>query len=349
MKIKKLFLLVMIMGIFSFLFGCSKKPSPVEEESEVIARVELPEGVKLSGFYMNHSGMRMNPYYILKTTDSGTYMKITDKCPEDYWMYSEESAESLIQPAEYFGYVETVREDERASLVCLEDESVIHQLEECIAKYGALGWDGYDKSKAMPNVTDSGDNYNLYLELSDGTTVKMHGYNTSPSGFRELYQEAVQIFQSCSDDSGYEAIKKAVVKETHDFYMEENSVVEKPAVTLAEKIRGSYMYYPKREETKLDQSAVKEKEEEGFNEEYLIKFRYINQALVAEVNYQRDFNSVYSRHRVELNPVSEQALESTTETSVQLAGREFSGFSMFGEYWDDAVSLELQVVDEGLA
>jgi len=348
MEMKRLFLLVMVMGIFSFLFGCSKKSNPVPEEPEAIARVEFPKGVKLSGFYMNHSGMQMNPYYVLKTTDSGTYMKITDKCPEDYWIYSGGSAEGLVQPAEYFGYVETVREDEKASLVCLEDEAVIRQLEECIARYGALGWDGYDESKTMPNVMDSGDNYNLYLELSDGTTVKMHGYNTCPSGFRELYQEAVQIFHSYSDDSGYEAIKKAVVKETYDFYMEEKFGVEKTAETLAEKIRGSYMYYPEKEKTKLDYSATEEKEE-GFSEEYLIEFRYINHALVAEVNYQRDFNSVYSRHMVELNPVSEHALESTTETIVQLAAREFSGFSMFGEYWDDAVSVELQVVDEGLA
>ena len=469
MKIKTLFLLVMIMGIVSFLFGCSKKPNPAAEEPKVIVPVELPEGVKLTGFYMNHSGMRMNPYYILKTTDSGTYMKITNKRPADYWMYGGEKTDGLIQPVEYFGYVETVREDEKASLICLEDETVIRQLEECIAKYGALGWDGYDKSKAMPDVKDSGDNYNLYLELSDGTTVRMHGYNICPSGFQELYQETVRIFQACSDYSryvaknftdspceylqvelkdsehpyvcsklclrkhggewsvlledeagnvlekgtkiadyvatgqevpferfldlmsryqveewngyikpgssmgqhfnifmrfedrtefeargsefpeGYEAFKNAFVKEIYDFYMEEKFGVEKPVVTFAEKIRGSYMYYPKRDETKLDQSAVEEKEEDGFNEEYLIEFRYINQTLVAEVNYQRDFNSVYSRHMVELNPVSEQALESTTETTVQLTGREFSGFSMSGEYWDDAVSLDLQVVDEGLA
>lgn len=207
MKIKYILLLVMLMGVFTLLVGCRKKENPsipqVPSEPEMTVPTELPEGVRLTGFYMNHMGMRMAPYYILKTIESGTYMKITDKSPDDYWMYGSESTEELVQPAQYFAYVDTIRDEEHASLVRLEDDTVLSRIEKCIEKYGALGWDGYDKSEAMTDVLDSGDNYNLYLELSDGTTVKMHGYNVCPKGFTELYQEVVEIFEECSDYSHY--------------------------------------------------------------------------------------------------------------------------------------------------
>lgn len=465
MKMKRFFCLVMVMGIFSFLFGCGKMQGPsVTEpvsEPEMIVPMELPEGARLTGLYMNHMGMRMEPYYILKTVESDTYMKITDKAPDDYWMYGEEKTEDLVQPAQYFAYVETVRDEEYASLVRMEDETVLRQIEECIVKYGALGWDGYDKSEAMPDVLDSGDNYNLYLELSDGTAVKMHGYNVCPKGFRELYREVVEIFEECSDYSrymaknftdspceylqvelkdsehpyvcsklclrknggewsvllededgsvlekgtkiaeysatgkevpferflslmsryqvekwngyqtpgsgigphfniymwfengtnfeargsefpeGYEAFKYAFVQEIYDFYMEEMHGVKKPEATLAEQICGSYLYEPEAENTDPE-------DEEGFCEEYYIEIRYMNEMLLAEVSYQADSNSVYSRHMAELQPVEDGILNSTTETKIRLTGREFSGFSMGGEYWNEEASLELEVIDEGI-
>ena len=185
MKIKYIFLLMLFMGTLSFLFGCGKKEKPsipeTISEPEKIVPMELPEGARLTGFYMNHMGMRMAPYYILETVESGIYMKITDKSPDDYWMYGGENTE------------------EHASLVRLEDDAVLKLMENCIEKYGALSWDGYNKSEVMPGVLDSGDNYNLYLELSDGTTVKMHGYNICPSGFQEFYQEIVEIFEECAE------------------------------------------------------------------------------------------------------------------------------------------------------
>ena len=451
MKIKRWILLVMLMGIFSILFGCGKKqgPAPIDPvpKTEEVGPIEFPEGTKLTGFYMNHMGMRMAPYYILKTTESGTYMKITDKCPDDYWMYKDVNVEALVQPAQYFAHVETILENEYASLVRLEEETIIRQLEECIVKYGALGWDGYDKSEAMPGVLDSGDNYNLYLELSDGTTVTMHGYNICPNGFRELYQDVVGIFEEHSDYSrymarsftdspceylqvdlkdsehpyacfklclrknggewsvlledeagdvlekgtkiaeyaatgkevpfqrfldlmsryqveewngyqtpgsgigphfniymrfedgtkfeargsefpeGYEAFKHAFVKEIYDFYMEEQFGVKTADTTLAEKICGYYLY----------------------NDEYFIEFRYMDDKLAAEVNYQKDFGSVYSRHMVELEPEVDKILESVTEKTLRMTGREFSGFSKEGEYWNEEKPLVLTVIYEGLS
>ena len=221
MKRKTVIVGVMMMSIFSFLFGCGNKntgnvpiqndpaavqPTPaVTTEAEEITPVEFPEGVTLTGFYMNQMGMARAPYYIMKVTESGTYMKISDLSPDDYLMWKDEDSEPLEQPSEYFGYIETVKDIEYASHAKLEDDKVIRQMEESIVKYGSLGWDGYSEKEDMPGVLDSGDSYNLYLELSDGTTVTMQGYNTCPAGFHNLYGEIVKIFEANSDYSRYMA------------------------------------------------------------------------------------------------------------------------------------------------
>lgn len=221
MKQKRIVVLVMIMGIFAFLFGCGKNKKPVDgsinhengitnggtikEQETVITPIELPEGAQLTGLYMNRQGMAMEPYYILRTTDSGTYMKITTTSPDDYNMWKDEDTDSLEQPAEYFGFVETVKDVERASLVLLEEEDLIRQLEDIIVTYGALGWDGYSESYSLEGVLDGDMSYSFYLEFSDGTKVDLQSYNSCPAGFDELYSEVVEIFQSNSDYSGYMA------------------------------------------------------------------------------------------------------------------------------------------------
>ena len=221
MKRKWLFVWVMIMSIFSFLFGCGNKngdntpeyngpaagttaPEATTEEAK-ITPVEFSEGVTLTGFFMNRMGMAREPYYIMKVTESGTYMKISDLSPDDYNMWKDEDSEPQEQPSEYFGYIEMVKDVEYASHVKLEDDAVIRQMEESIVKYGALGWDGYSEHDDMPGVLDSGDSYNLYMELSDGTTVTMHGYNACPLGFHDLHGEIVKIFEANSDYSRYMA------------------------------------------------------------------------------------------------------------------------------------------------
>lgn len=220
MKRKRILVLVMVMGILAFLFGCGKSKKPVnvpmnngsdvinggtKNEEESISPIELPEGAKLTGLYMNRMGMAMEPYYILRTTDSGTYMKITTTSPDDYIMWKDEDTDSLEQPAEYFGFVETVKDVERASLVLLEEEDLIRQLEDIIVTYGALGWDGYSESYSLEGVLDGDMSYSFYLEFSDGTKVDLQSYNSCPAGFDELYSEVVEIFQSNSDYSGYMA------------------------------------------------------------------------------------------------------------------------------------------------
>ena len=56
----------------------------------------------------------------------------------------------------------------------------------------------------MPDVTDSGDSYRLYLELTDGTTVTVDGYNAKPAGFPELLYRVEEIFHENRDYSRYQ-------------------------------------------------------------------------------------------------------------------------------------------------
>lgn len=219
MKRKWFVLWVMVMSIFSFLFGCGNKndgntqefdgpaagttaPAAATEAKE-ITPVEFSEGVTLTVFFMNRMGMAREPYYIMKVTESGTYMKISDLSPDDYNMWKDGEPENPEQPAEYFGYIETVKDIEYASHVKLEDESLIRRMEEIVVTYGALGWDGFCEREDMPGVLDSGNSYDLYLELSDGTTVTVDGYNSAPKGFNEFYMEMVEIFRNNSDYSRY--------------------------------------------------------------------------------------------------------------------------------------------------
>lgn len=212
--------LVVFMGIFAFLFGCGKNNGPTEKpidnipetvplsdaykpETKPITPIALEEGTHLTGMYLTQQGMARMPYYIMRTTSNGTYMKISDLSPDDYNMWKDDDGEAAEQPSEYFGYIDTVKDVEYASLISLDDESLIRQLEEIIEKYGALGWDGFNESDSMPEVLDSGNRYDLYLELSDGTTVTVNGYNAAPNGFHDFYGEIVNVFSTNSDYSRY--------------------------------------------------------------------------------------------------------------------------------------------------
>ena len=111
-------------------------------------------------------------------------MKMTDTRPEEDWMTG-------------------VKETEHASLVCLEDGEPVRELEAAIAQTGALEWDGYKESNAMKGVDDSGDSYELYFELSDGSSVRVEGYNVCPDGYMELLGRTAEIFEANSDYSSY--------------------------------------------------------------------------------------------------------------------------------------------------
>ena len=209
-----------IMSFFSIaaavFTGCGKKESWNGDENDAhdsqvsyafeqeITSQSLPEGTRLKHLFITHQGMRGGSYYILKTTDAGVYMKISNMSPRNLRMLEGEEEESLGGHANYLGFADTVKDCERASLVLLDDHGPVRELEEAIAAVGALEWDGYRKSLAMEGVLDSGDSYQLYLELTDGTTVTVDSYNAKPAGFLELLRQVGEIFHANRDYSRYQ-------------------------------------------------------------------------------------------------------------------------------------------------
>lgn len=207
---------IIVMSILSLLIasltGCGGRENrDTDPGDEALSAIEaeirptpLPDGVRLKHFYITHQGMRGGGYYILKTTDVGTYMKISNMGPNDWRMLDGEDMDSLGDNAQYLGFGDTVKDCERASLVLLDDDGPMRELEEAIANAGVLGWDGFRKSLAMPDVADSGDIYKLYLELTDSTTVTVDSYNAKPAGFPELMYRVEEIFHENRDYSHYQ-------------------------------------------------------------------------------------------------------------------------------------------------
>jgi len=199
-KWRKWVIVVGILSLLSTIFTGCKDKEVYAFESEIIP-VAFPEGVSLKHLYITHQGMRGGSYYMLKSTDAGVYMKISNLSPDDWRML--EGEEVAEEQTEYLAFADTVKECEYASLVLLDDDTVVEKLEEAIAKTGALDWDGYKKSLEMKGVEDSGDSYKLYLELTDKTTVTVDSYNASPAGFRELLYQIEEIFYENRDYSRY--------------------------------------------------------------------------------------------------------------------------------------------------
>jgi len=207
---------IVVMSILSLLMavltGCGGRENQSGDPGgEALTTIEtavtpmpLPDGAGLKHLYITHQGMSAGPYYILKTTDAGTYMKISNMGPDDWRMLDGEDIDRLGDKAEYLGFADTVKDCERASLVLLEDDGPLRELEEAIASAGALGWDGFQKTVSMPDVADSGDSYKLYLELTDGTAVTVDGYNAKPAGFPELLYRVEEIFHENRDYSHYQ-------------------------------------------------------------------------------------------------------------------------------------------------
>jgi len=205
---------VILMGIFSavaaLFTGCSKpkdngvfSSAPTPQLFREITPVAIPEGVKVTGLFITHQGMRSGPYYIMQTTEDGVYLKTSNLSPDDYCMIKDEDAAALPENAKYLGFADRVKDCEYASSVLLKDDTALTELEAAIAKNGVLAWDGYNQTDPMKGVLDSGDSYQLYLELSDGTTVTMNGYNVCPAGFKPLLRTVRQMFEANSDYSRY--------------------------------------------------------------------------------------------------------------------------------------------------
>ena len=165
-----------------FLTGCSGDNKVADPEME-------EEGVELVGFYMNYQGMQMKPHYLMKVSSEGAYMKITNVSPLEWIMKKPEGVEP------YLTYADRIQDDEYASLFFLEDEEPLRKLKEAIVNAGALGWDGFSKKASKSGAKDEGNHYQLFLLLSDGTTVTVNSYNDFPKGFLELLSQVEKIFE----------------------------------------------------------------------------------------------------------------------------------------------------------
>ena len=171
-----------LMTFLSMLTGCKGGKNGPSGTSTVT----LAENATLTGLFMTHQGMAMEPFYILSATDSGCYMKITDRNPE----------------SDYFGSADVVLNDEHASLVTA-DAVTVREIFDVIVSSGALAWNGYNKHVSMKGVLDAGDSYTLFLKFSDGSTVKVNSYNSHPDGWNDFFVKVRNIFEAHEDYSRY--------------------------------------------------------------------------------------------------------------------------------------------------
>lgn len=191
----RLCILVAMMGIFTFLTGCAAASggqsggdsltSAEKTLNETVTPIAFPEGVHLTGFFITHQGMAVEPYYIMKETEDGVYLKIFATTPDDWTLYADSASQEGI-----LDFVDT----ENAQIAKMQDAAAVQALEDAIVQSGALGWNGYDAFVPMEDALDADDTYILYLELSDDTTVTMHGHNTRPKGFAELLSQTQEIY-----------------------------------------------------------------------------------------------------------------------------------------------------------
>lgn len=179
---------VVLVSLISMLLSCFCACSEQDPYAE-IHPVPLPEGVNLTALFLHHEGMAMEPYYILKTTEQGICLKMTDRSPLEFVQQ-----DTKISP--YIDGFDRVMEGEKAQLHTVNDSGLLQDIEGVISRYGALRWDGFDRSVSKGNALDSGDRYELYFELSDGSTVTVNAYNCYPAGFPELLIEIQDIFHA---------------------------------------------------------------------------------------------------------------------------------------------------------
>ena len=182
---RKTLIVLLLVGVAALVAACAGQPkpslSPVTLPEGARSPVTLSEGARLTGMYINHQGMAMEPHYTLKAMEDGIYMKYSYSSPLD-------------TGGHYLDYADSVQDYEQAVLTLLTDETPLLELEAAVLDVGALEWDGYDVHKSEPGVSDSGDSYTLYLEFSDGNTVTVKGYNACPDGFETLLSQVMDIF-----------------------------------------------------------------------------------------------------------------------------------------------------------
>lgn len=105
-----------------------------------------------------------------------------------------------------------------------------------------------------------------------------------------------------------------------------------PAVGFAERISGMYSYCA-----------------EGAEDEvYAVEFYSVDGKLLAEVSVRTEAGGNYSEWAAEFEPMDAEAFNGGDSLSCAFMSREYSGFSMAGEYWDEPAGCDLAIVEEGL-
>ena len=172
-------------------------------EGEQTKSVKIPENSHLVNFLMFRQGMAMEPYYMVTTSDNGVFFKISNRNP--LFLSDCIRSENIDIPKDSRpnAYGDRVFDCEKASLIRLDGNGLLMKLEKLIEDSGAMLWDGFNKRRVLLNVSDSGTSYTLFMEFSDGTTVRVNGYDARPEGFEKLLGDVQTLFEKHEDYSRY--------------------------------------------------------------------------------------------------------------------------------------------------
>lgn len=165
-------------GIFGHAGLDYETEEETEDENETRETRAFPDDAQIVSFKWNHSGMAMEPYYILREEDDGWkwIISMDDENPEE-------------------GY--------HASIV-VSDKADVEEFSRALIDAGILRWDGYYKSKSLgPYIQDGDDGFSLYLTLSDGSEMEAHGYNAFPKEYSEVSDIIYRYFSQHEDYSQY--------------------------------------------------------------------------------------------------------------------------------------------------
>ncbi len=167
---------------------------------------KIPENSHLVNFLITRQGMAMEPYYMVTTTDKGIFFKISDRDPRFLDDFVIRETPEIPRESVPNAYGDRVLDCEKASLVKIEELKVLEKLEQIIEENGAVKWNGFSKRRAMRGVSDAGTSYRLFMEFSDGSTVKVDGYNSRPAGFENMLKQVADLFSEHKDYSRYEMV-----------------------------------------------------------------------------------------------------------------------------------------------
>ncbi|MCQ2495825.1 MAG: hypothetical protein MJ131_04455 [Lachnospiraceae bacterium] len=242
-KIRMILEVIVLMGLFSMLFGCTKKPEQGESNNasanvnhnntvdEIIvtddgiradiddggvmvrpdrgdyADEEMPEitveTAALEELCLNCTGTAREPYYMIKSDGNGGYYLKTTWTAPENLPY-ELGVEDEADSGDIYKYVSDVMDCEHGSSVHLTDAERVNKVRDALYAYGAIDWDGFDEHKSLGDgVLDGDRGFTLKFRLADGKSVYAHGYNRQPKNFEKVYSIIIDLIDGTADYSRY--------------------------------------------------------------------------------------------------------------------------------------------------